>query len=168
MRKLSFKRKRFLIKLRPDLNVSPWITLTGINPISVWCLRCVFTCPPRVHIRTLWSFWWAAETAVKSSGRSVSSTTPSSASLRNLSPNPNPCSSHEAPPSDSGQREFVSWSCSPSIRTAASPRPLTVRPGSPRIAHYHLSCTCLCSGRTQKQVMDYVKESEFKKIPFER
>lgn len=27
---------------------------------------------------------------------------------------------------------------------------------------------CFASGRTQKQVIDYVKDTEFKKIPFER
>lgn len=40
----------------------------------------------------------------------------------------------------------------------------------------HTTCLCICvhsvfivcSGRTQKQVIDYVKDSELKKLPFER
>lgn len=108
VRKLSFKRKRFLIKLRPDVNVSS-------QNYTVKCRNCqclafwVFLMTHRVHIRTLWSFWWPAETVVKSSGRSVSSITPFFASLRNQSPSQNRCSSREALPSDSGRERMLCW-----------------------------------------------------------
>lgn len=107
VRKLSFKRKRFLIKLRPDLNVSSqnlvvnaeWSPAFAISEGFVSC---------RVHIKTRWSFWWPAETAVRPSGRSVWNITPSFASMRNQSANLNPCSSREALPSDSGRERFPS------------------------------------------------------------
>lgn len=78
---------------------------------------------------------------------------PFSASLRSRSPNPSLCSSHEAPPSDSG-RDSAALS-----GLISSP----VYSGSLLPFLY-----CLYSGRTQKQLIDYVRESEFKKIPFER
>lgn len=106
VRKLSFKRKRFLIKLRPDLNVSPQNLVN-----AEWSPACAFSeafVSCRVHIKTRWSFWWPAETAVRSSGRSVWNITPSFASMRNQSANLNPCSSREALPSDSGSDRFPS------------------------------------------------------------
>lgn len=126
VRKLSFKRKRFLIKLRPDLNVSaydPYALSTKIDGESVWVMlfsrnqflpqtplrntSCCLFVLIRVTVRTLWSSWWEAETAVKSSGRSVWNITPSSDSMRSPNPNPNLFSSPGVPPSDSGHKHFI-------------------------------------------------------------
>lgn len=107
VRKLSFKRKRFLIKLRPDLNVSPQNLVVNAERSPTFAFSEGFV-SRRVHIKTRWSFWWPAETAVRSSGRSVWSITPSFASMRNQSANLNPCSSRGALPSDSGRERSPS------------------------------------------------------------
>lgn len=99
--------------------------------------KCNDLCCTRVHIRTLWSFWWPAGTVVKSSGKSVLNTTPSSASLRSPSPSPSLCSSHEVPPSDSGTGSLYNKAGSLSPRFL----PLTEQSdySSAWITHYYLS-----------------------------
>ncbi|XP_061579437.1 FERM, ARHGEF and pleckstrin domain-containing protein 1 isoform X1 [Cololabis saira] len=98
IRKLSFKRKRFLIKLRPDLNSSYQDTLEFLMASRDCC-------------KVFWKI----------------------------------CVEYHA---------FFRLFEEPK----AKPRPVLFTRGS----------SFRFSGRTQKQVIDYVKESEFKKIPFER
>ncbi|XP_052378954.1 FERM, ARHGEF and pleckstrin domain-containing protein 1-like isoform X2 [Oncorhynchus keta] len=98
VRKLSFKRKRFLIKLRPDLNSSYQDTLEFLMGSRDCC-------------KVFWKI----------------------------------CVEYHA---------FFSLFEEPKAR----PKPVLFTRGS----------SFRFSGRTQKQVIDYVKDSEFKKIPFER
>uniref|UniRef100_A0A3P9LBT5 FERM, ARHGEF and pleckstrin domain-containing protein 1 n=1 Tax=Oryzias latipes TaxID=8090 RepID=A0A3P9LBT5_ORYLA len=97
IRKLSFKRKRFLIKLKPDLNSSYQDTLEFLMASRDCC-------------KVFWKI----------------------------------CVEHHA---------FFRLFEEPKPK----PKPVLFTRGS----HFRFS------GRTQKQVIDYVKESEFKKIPFE-
>ncbi|XP_024245548.1 FERM, ARHGEF and pleckstrin domain-containing protein 1 isoform X1 [Oncorhynchus tshawytscha] len=99
VRKLSFKRKRFLIKLRPDLNQSSYQDTLEFLMGSRDCCKV---------------FWKI-------------------------------CVEYHA---------FFSLFEEPKAR----PKPVLFTRGS----------SFRFSGRTQKQVIDYVKDSEFKKIPFER
>ncbi|XP_074550759.1 FERM, ARHGEF and pleckstrin domain-containing protein 1 isoform X2 [Halichoeres trimaculatus] len=98
VRKLSFKRKRFLIKLRPDLNSSYQDTLEFLMASRDCC-------------KVFWKV----------------------------------CVEYHA---------FFRLFEEPKPK----PKPLLFTRGS----------SFRFSGRTQKQVIDYVRESEFKKIPFER
>uniref|UniRef100_A0A8C7QV36 FERM, ARHGEF and pleckstrin domain-containing protein 1 n=1 Tax=Oncorhynchus mykiss TaxID=8022 RepID=A0A8C7QV36_ONCMY len=98
VRKLSFKRKRFLIKLRPDLNSSYQDTLEFLMGSRDCC-------------KVFWKI----------------------------------CVEYHA---------FFRLFEEPKAR----PKPVLFTRGS----------SFRFSGRTQKQVIDYVKDSEFKKIPFER
>ncbi|XP_019945741.2 FERM, ARHGEF and pleckstrin domain-containing protein 1 [Paralichthys olivaceus] len=98
VRKLSFKRKRFLIKLRPDLNSSYQDTLEFLMASRDCC-------------KVFWKI----------------------------------CVEYHA---------FFRLFEEPK----AKPKPVLFTRGS----------SFRFSGRTQKQVIDHVKESEFKKIPFER
>ncbi|KAM4731411.1 FERM, ARHGEF and pleckstrin domain-containing protein 1-like isoform 2-T2 [Anableps anableps] len=98
IRKLSFKRKRFLIKLRPDLNSSYQDTLEFLMASRDCC-------------KVFWKI----------------------------------CVEYHA---------FFRLFEEPK----AKPKPMLFTRGS----------SFRFSGRTQKQVIDYVRESEFKKIPFER
>uniref|UniRef100_A0A3Q3MUE9 FERM, ARHGEF and pleckstrin domain-containing protein 1 n=1 Tax=Labrus bergylta TaxID=56723 RepID=A0A3Q3MUE9_9LABR len=98
VRKLSFKRKRFLIKLRPDLNSSYQDTLEFLMGSRDCC-------------KIFWKI----------------------------------CVEYHA---------FFRLFEEPK----AKPKPVLFTRGS----------SFRFSGRTQKQVIDYVRESEFKKIPFER
>ncbi|TNN02978.1 hypothetical protein fugu_000007 [Takifugu bimaculatus] len=98
VRKLSFKRKRFLIKLRPDLNSSYQDTLEFLMASRDCC-------------KVFWKI----------------------------------CVEYHA---------FFRLYEEPKRK----PKPVLFTRGS----------SFRFSGRTQKQVIDYVKESEFKKIPFER
>lgn len=130
IRKLSFKRKRFLIKLRADPSVSH---KTGpvccfLRPLS----RSTHLPCSRARTTTRWSSPWPAGIAVRSSGRSAWSTTPSSGSSRNPNPNPRPSSSPEDPLSVSGaeRTEQMPGSCGglhfylscPSVSAAVEPR----------------------------------------------
>lgn len=162
VRKLSFKRKRFLIKLRPDLNVRPQNLVVKCRMCPCLLFSEVFV-SRRAHIKTRWTFGWPAETAVKSSGKSVWNITPSFASMRNQSPNLNPFSSREALPSDSGRDGFPSKAALSGVFPVLNS---LLQPSQNSSLWSPLDLSC--SGRTQKQVIDYVKESEFKKIPFER
>lgn len=149
IRKLSFKRKRFLIKLRADPSVSPKTRPVCCFPRTL----SHFTCLPcsRTPTTTHWSSPWPAEIAVRSSGRSAWSTTPSSGSLRNPNQNPRPSSSPEDPLSVSGA-EGTEQMLGKLLRFAFS----------------SVLSVCFCSGRTQKQIFDYTKDSEPNKVPFER
>uniref|UniRef100_A0A671VZM3 FERM, ARHGEF and pleckstrin domain-containing protein 1 n=1 Tax=Sparus aurata TaxID=8175 RepID=A0A671VZM3_SPAAU len=98
VRKLSFKRKRFLIKLRPDLNSSYQDTLEFLMGSRDCC-------------KVFWKI----------------------------------CVEYHA-----------------FFRLFEEPKP------KPKPVLFTRGSSFRFSGRTQKQVMDYVKESEFKKIPFER
>uniref|UniRef100_A0A671W2F1 FERM, ARHGEF and pleckstrin domain-containing protein 1 n=1 Tax=Sparus aurata TaxID=8175 RepID=A0A671W2F1_SPAAU len=97
VRKLSFKRKRFLIKLRPDLNSSYQDTLEFLMGSRDCC-------------KVFWKI----------------------------------CVEYHA-----------------FFRLFEEPKP------KPKPVLFTRGSSFRFSGRTQKQVMDYVKESEFKKIPFE-
>ncbi|KAM4608326.1 FERM, ARHGEF and pleckstrin domain-containing protein 1 [Polymixia lowei] len=98
VRKLSFKRKRFLIKLRPDLNSSYQDTLEFLMGSRDCC-------------KVFWKI----------------------------------CVEYHA-----------------FFRLFEEPKP------KPKPVLFTRGSSFRFSGRTQKQVMDYVKESEFKKIPFAR
>ncbi|XP_058468359.1 FERM, ARHGEF and pleckstrin domain-containing protein 1-like isoform X1 [Solea solea] len=98
VRKLSFKRKRFLIKLRPDLNSSYQDTLEFLMGNRDCC-------------KVFWKI----------------------------------CVEYHA-----------------FFRLFEEPKP------KPKPVLFTRGSSFRFSGRTQKQVIDYVKESEFKKIPFER
>ncbi|KAI3356264.1 hypothetical protein L3Q82_017508 [Scortum barcoo] len=98
VRKLSFKRKRFLIKLRPDLNSSYQDTLEFLMASRDCC-------------KVFWKI----------------------------------CVEYHA-----------------FFRLFEEPKP------KPKPVLFTRGSSFRFSGRTQKQVMDYVRESEFKKIPFER
>ncbi|XP_047457267.1 FERM, ARHGEF and pleckstrin domain-containing protein 1 isoform X2 [Mugil cephalus] len=98
VRKLSFKRKRFLIKLRPDLNNSYQDTLEFLMASRDCC-------------KVFWKI----------------------------------CVEYHA-----------------FFRLFEEPKP------KPKPVLFTRGSSFRFSGRTQKQVMDYVRESEFKKIPFER
>ncbi|KAF3843219.1 hypothetical protein F7725_002068 [Dissostichus mawsoni] len=98
VRKLSFKRKRFLIKLRPDLNSSYQDTLE-------------FMMGSRDCCKVFWKI----------------------------------CVEYHA-----------------FFRLFEEPKP------KPKPVLFTRGSSFRFSGRTQKQVIDYVRESEFKKIPFER
>uniref|UniRef100_A0A8C7XAD0 FERM, ARHGEF and pleckstrin domain-containing protein 1 n=1 Tax=Oryzias sinensis TaxID=183150 RepID=A0A8C7XAD0_9TELE len=98
IRKLSFKRKRFLIKLKPDLNSSYQDTLEFLMASRDCC-------------KVFWKI----------------------------------CVEHHA-----------------FFRLFEEPKP------KPKPVLFTRGSYFRFSGRTQKQVIDYVKESEFKKIPFER
>ncbi|XP_069009995.1 FERM, ARHGEF and pleckstrin domain-containing protein 1 isoform X2 [Embiotoca jacksoni] len=98
VRKLSFKRKRFLIKLRPDLNSSYQDTLE-------------FMMASRDYCKVFWKI----------------------------------CVEYHA-----------------FFRLFEEPKP------KPKPVLFTRGSSFRFSGRTQKQVIDYVRESEFKKIPFER
>uniref|UniRef100_A0A8C7XAW3 FERM, ARHGEF and pleckstrin domain-containing protein 1 n=1 Tax=Oryzias sinensis TaxID=183150 RepID=A0A8C7XAW3_9TELE len=97
IRKLSFKRKRFLIKLKPDLNSSYQDTLEFLMASRDCC-------------KVFWKI----------------------------------CVEHHA-----------------FFRLFEEPKP------KPKPVLFTRGSYFRFSGRTQKQVIDYVKESEFKKIPFE-
>uniref|UniRef100_A0A3Q2X5G7 FERM, ARHGEF and pleckstrin domain-containing protein 1 n=1 Tax=Haplochromis burtoni TaxID=8153 RepID=A0A3Q2X5G7_HAPBU len=97
VRKLSFKRKRFLIKLRPDLNSSYQDTLEFLMPSRDCC-------------KVFWKI----------------------------------CVEYHA-----------------FFRLFEEPKP------KPKPVLFSRGSSFRFSGRTQKQVIEYVKESEFKKIPFE-
>ncbi|KAJ8393860.1 hypothetical protein AAFF_G00055890 [Aldrovandia affinis] len=99
VRKLSFKRKRFLIKLRPDLNQSTYQDTLEFVMGSRDCCKVFWKICVEYH------------------------------AFFRLFEEPKP-----------------------------KPRPVLFTRGS----------SFRFSGRTQKQVIDYVKDSEFKKIPFER
>ncbi|KAL1021690.1 hypothetical protein UPYG_G00016670 [Umbra pygmaea] len=99
VRKLSFKRKRFLIKLRPDLNQSVYQDTLEFIMASRDCCKI---------------FWKI-------------------------------CVEYHA-----------------FFRLFEEPRP------KPKPVLFTRGSSFRFSGRTQKQVIDYVKDSEFKKIPFER
>ncbi|XP_067108692.1 LOW QUALITY PROTEIN: FERM, ARHGEF and pleckstrin domain-containing protein 1 [Osmerus mordax] len=99
VRKLSFKRKRFLIKLRPDLNKSSYQDTLEFLMASRDCCKVFWKICVEYH------------------------------AFFRLFEEPKP-----------------------------KPKPVIFTRGS----------SFRFSGRTQKQVIDYVKESEFKKIPFER
>ncbi|XP_048834403.1 FERM, ARHGEF and pleckstrin domain-containing protein 1 isoform X1 [Brienomyrus brachyistius] len=98
VRKLSFKRKRFLIKLRPDPNSACQDTLE-------------FLMVSRDHCKVFWKI----------------------------------CVEYHA-----------------FFRLFEEPKP------KPKPVLFTRGSSFRFSGRTQKQVIDYVKDSEFKKIPFER
>lgn len=98
VRKLSFKRKRFLIKLRPDLNSSCQDTLEFLMASRDCC-------------KVFWKI----------------------------------CVEYHA-----------------FFRLFEEPKP------KPKPVLFTRGSSFRFSGRTQKQVIDYVRESEFKKIPFER
>ncbi|XP_027878040.1 FERM, ARHGEF and pleckstrin domain-containing protein 1-like isoform X1 [Xiphophorus couchianus] len=98
IRKLSFKRKRFLIKLRPDLNSSCQDTLEFLMASRDCC-------------KVFWKI----------------------------------CVEYHA-----------------FFRLFEEPKP------KPKPMLFTRGSSFRFSGRTQKQVIDYVRESEFKKIPFER
>uniref|UniRef100_A0A8C5I5L6 FERM, ARHGEF and pleckstrin domain-containing protein 1 n=1 Tax=Gouania willdenowi TaxID=441366 RepID=A0A8C5I5L6_GOUWI len=98
IRKLSFKRKRFLIKLRPDLNSSYQDTLEFLMASRDCC-------------KVFWKI----------------------------------CVEYHA-----------------FFRLFEEPKP------KPKPVLFTRGSSFRFSGRTQKQVIDYVKENEFKKIPFER
>uniref|UniRef100_A0AAQ4RQA4 FERM, ARHGEF and pleckstrin domain-containing protein 1 n=1 Tax=Gasterosteus aculeatus aculeatus TaxID=481459 RepID=A0AAQ4RQA4_GASAC len=98
VRKLSFKRKRFLIKLRPDPNSSPQGTLEFLMGSRDCC-------------KVFWKI----------------------------------CVEYHA-----------------FFRLFEEPKP------KPKPVLFTRGSSFRFSGRTQKQVIDYVRESEFKKIPFER
>ncbi|XP_035460164.2 FERM, ARHGEF and pleckstrin domain-containing protein 1-like isoform X2 [Scophthalmus maximus] len=98
VRKLSFKRKRFLIKLRPDLNSSYQDTLEFLMASRDCC-------------KVFWKI----------------------------------CVEYHA-----------------FFRLFEEPKP------KPKPVLFTRGSSFRFSGRTQKQVIDYVKESEFKKIPFDR
>ncbi|XP_008402290.1 FERM, RhoGEF and pleckstrin domain-containing protein 1 isoform X5 [Poecilia reticulata] len=98
IRKLSFKRKRFLIKLRPDLNSSYQDTLEFLMASRDCC-------------KVFWKI----------------------------------CVEYHA-----------------FFRLFEEPKP------KPKPMLFTRGSSFRFSGRTQKQVIDYVRESEFKKIPFER
>uniref|UniRef100_A0A669DG44 FERM, ARHGEF and pleckstrin domain-containing protein 1 n=1 Tax=Oreochromis niloticus TaxID=8128 RepID=A0A669DG44_ORENI len=98
VRKLSFKRKRFLIKLRPDLNSSCQDTLEFLMPSRDCC-------------KVFWKI----------------------------------CVEYHA-----------------FFRLFEEPKP------KPKPVLFSRGSSFRFSGRTQKQVIEYVRESEFKKIPFER
>ncbi|KAL3969938.1 nerve growth factor, beta [Sarotherodon galilaeus] len=98
VRKLSFKRKRFLIKLRPDLNSSYQDTLEFLMPSRDCC-------------KVFWKI----------------------------------CVEYHA-----------------FFRLFEEPKP------KPKPVLFSRGSSFRFSGRTQKQVIEYVRESEFKKIPFER
>uniref|UniRef100_A0A4W6FZ51 FERM, ARHGEF and pleckstrin domain-containing protein 1 n=1 Tax=Lates calcarifer TaxID=8187 RepID=A0A4W6FZ51_LATCA len=98
VRKLSFKRKRFLIKLRPDLNSSYQDTLEFLMASRDCC-------------KVFWKI----------------------------------CVEYHA-----------------FFRLFEEPKP------KPKPVLFTRGSSFRFSGRTQKQVIDYVRESEFKKIPFER
>ncbi|CAN9497719.1 unnamed protein product [Ophioblennius macclurei] len=98
VRKLSFKRKRFLIKLRPDLNSSYQDTLEFLMGSRDCC-------------KVFWKI----------------------------------CVEYHA-----------------FFRLFEEPKP------KPKPVLFTRGSSFRFSGRTQKQVIDYVRESEFKKIPFER
>ncbi|XP_056145077.1 FERM, ARHGEF and pleckstrin domain-containing protein 1 [Lampris incognitus] len=98
VRKLSFKRKRFLIKLRPDLNSAYQDTLEFLMSSRDCC-------------KVFWKI----------------------------------CVEYHA-----------------FFRLFEEPKP------KPKPVLFSRGSSFRFSGRTQKQVIDYVKESEFKKIPFER
>uniref|UniRef100_A0A8C6SPF0 FERM, ARHGEF and pleckstrin domain-containing protein 1 n=1 Tax=Neogobius melanostomus TaxID=47308 RepID=A0A8C6SPF0_9GOBI len=98
VRKLSFKRKRFLIKLRPDLNSSYQDTLEFLMASRNCC-------------KVFWKI----------------------------------CVEYHA-----------------FFRLFEEPKP------KPKPVLFSRGSSFRFSGRTQKQVIDYVRESEFKKIPFER
>uniref|UniRef100_A0A3Q0SYY6 FERM, ARHGEF and pleckstrin domain-containing protein 1 n=1 Tax=Amphilophus citrinellus TaxID=61819 RepID=A0A3Q0SYY6_AMPCI len=97
VRKLSFKRKRFLIKLRPDLNSSYQDTLEFLMPSRDCC-------------KVFWKI----------------------------------CVEYHA-----------------FFRLFEEPKP------KPKPVLFSRGSSFRFSGRTQKQVIEYVRESEFKKIPFE-
>ncbi|KAJ8389772.1 hypothetical protein AAFF_G00114780 [Aldrovandia affinis] len=99
VRKLSFKRKRFLIKLRPDLNQSAYQDTLE------------FLMASRDHCKVFWKI----------------------------------CVEYHA-----------------FFRLFEEPKP------KPKPVLFTRGSSFRFSGRTQKQVIDYVKDSEFKKIPFER
>ncbi|XP_058885266.1 FERM, ARHGEF and pleckstrin domain-containing protein 1-like isoform X2 [Acipenser ruthenus] len=98
VRKLSFKRKRFLIKLRPDMNSSFQDTLEFLMASRNCC-------------KVLWKI----------------------------------CVEYHA-----------------FFRLFEEPKP------KPKPVLFTRGSSFRFSGRTQKQVLDYVRDSEFKKIPFER
>uniref|UniRef100_A0A4W4GLD6 FERM, ARHGEF and pleckstrin domain-containing protein 1 n=1 Tax=Electrophorus electricus TaxID=8005 RepID=A0A4W4GLD6_ELEEL len=98
VRKLSFKRKRFLIKLRPDLNSTYQDTLEFVMASRDCC-------------KVFWKI----------------------------------CVEYHA-----------------FFRLFEEPKP------KPKPVLFSRGSSFRFSGRTQKQVMDYVKETEFKKLPFDR
>ncbi|XP_045071121.1 FERM, ARHGEF and pleckstrin domain-containing protein 1-like isoform X1 [Coregonus clupeaformis] len=99
VRKLSFKRKRFFIKLRPDLNQSAYQDTLEFGMASRDCCKI---------------FWKI-------------------------------CVEHHA-----------------FFRLMEEPKP------QPKAVLFTRGSSFRFSGRTQKQVFDYVKDAEFKKVPFER
>uniref|UniRef100_A0A672JAL2 FERM, ARHGEF and pleckstrin domain-containing protein 1 n=1 Tax=Salarias fasciatus TaxID=181472 RepID=A0A672JAL2_SALFA len=128
IRKLSFKRKRFLIKLRSDPVVSPGSS--GSTPPPVPYL----TPPPppsRTRTTTRWSSPWRPATPARTSGRSAWNTTPSSACWRNPNPGPGPSCSPEDPPSASGSTAALEpspGSTPPSLTCSPSPAPQRPHP----------------------------------------
>lgn len=89
--------------------------------------------------------------------------TPSSDSMKSLNPNPNPFSSPEVHPSDSGEQTQTVEILIVILCVCVYDKIYIICRGFDEF----ITC-CLISGRTQRQVFDYVKDSEFKKIPFER
>ncbi|KAJ0070300.1 hypothetical protein NL108_007644, partial [Boleophthalmus pectinirostris] len=122
VRKLSFKRKRFLIKLRPDLNVRDKVRLKAHMSLN-YCFKIVF-CPQSSYQDTL-EFLMASRDCCKVFWKI--------------------CVEYHA-----------------FFRLFEEPKPKRKPVLMSRGSSFRFS------GRTQKQVIDYVRESEFKKIPFER
>ncbi|KAG5262147.1 hypothetical protein AALO_G00292710 [Alosa alosa] len=113
VRKLSFKRKRFLIKLRPDLNVS----LSRSTPLDTENTQsnCQDTLEFMMGSRDCCKIFWKI------------------------------CVEYHA-----------------FFRLFEEPKP------KPKPVLFTRGSSFRFSGRTQKQVIDYVKDSEFRKVPFER
>ncbi|XP_062384374.1 FERM, ARHGEF and pleckstrin domain-containing protein 1 isoform X1 [Sardina pilchardus] len=113
VRKLSFKRKRFLIKLRPDLNVS----LSRSTPLDTENTQsnCQDTLEFMMGSRDCCKVFWKI------------------------------CVEYHA-----------------FFRLFEEPKP------KPKPVLFTRGSSFRFSGRTQKQLIDYVKDSEFRKVPFER
>lgn len=164
IRKLSFKRKRFLIKLRPDPTVSCTVTLC-ISFLYCHCLYAVFcsvhtnicfcVLQQNTHHDTL-EFAMASRDCCKVFWKICVEYHAFFRLFEEPKPKPKP----------------ILFTRGSSFRFRSGEAKKRRR-GNCYVFVFVLNLflifsLCTCSGRTQKQIIDYVKDSELKKVPFER
>ena len=135
IRKLSFKRKKLLIKLHPDGYVSIFSFFGRGTAEACLLFIIIFSSTPRIRP----SSFLTRGTSARTSGRSVSNTTPSSAAPRLTTSAGIIASSARAAHSGGGPVQF----------------------------EWNKRCFRF-TGRTQKQLIDYVREHHKRREPFTR